>query len=138
MNPSFQQVYSELAEEHRELMSLVERIRAHGEVVGLGPLLEQLHALLIRHFSHEQFPGGLYDCMGAHDARYHDELKTLIEEHCTILSSVRGLLELTRIGRESDVATLLDEVSQVLQRLDEHEHREHALADRLMASERVP
>lgn len=138
MNPSFQQVYSELAEEHRELMSLVERIRAHGEVVGLGLLLEQLHTLLIRHFSHEQFPGGLYDCMGANDARYHDELKTLIEDHCTILSSVRGLLERTRIGRESDVATLLGEVSQVLQRLDEHEHREHALADRLMASERVP
>jgi hypothetical protein len=134
MNPSFQQVYNELADEHRELMALVERIRAHRGVIGLGPLLEQLHTLLIRHFSHEQFPGGLYDRMGAHDARYHDELKILIEDHCTILSSVRGLLERTRIADEGDESSLPGDVAAVLLRLNEHERREHALADRLMVS----
>ena len=63
MSPSFEQVYGELTEEHRALMSLVERIRGHGDTVGLGPILEQLHTMLIKHFSHEQFPGGLYECM---------------------------------------------------------------------------
>jgi hypothetical protein len=134
MNPSFQQVYSELADEHRQLMALVERIRSHRALIGLGPLIEQLHTLLIRHFSHEQFPGGLYDRMGAHDARYHDELKILVEDHCTILSSVRGLLERTRIADERDESKLLGDVAVVLDRLNEHERREHALADKLMVA----
>lgn len=134
MNPSFPQVYSELADEHRELMSLVERIQSHHGIIGLSPLLEQLHTLLIRHFSHEQFPGGLYERMGAHGSRYHDELKTLIEDHCTILSAVRGLLERTRIADETDETRLLGDVGQVLAHLREHERREHALADKLFAS----
>jgi hypothetical protein len=133
MNPSFEQVYSELADEHRDLMSLVERIRGHRGFIGLGPLLEELHTLLIRHFSHEQFPGGLYERMGAHGSSYHDELRILVEDHCTILSSVRGLLERTRIGDERDAQELLSDVADVLRHLQEHERREHALADKLMA-----
>ena len=115
-------------------MSLVDRIQAHHGIIGLGPLLEQLHTLLIRHFSHEQFPGGLYERMGAHGSRYHDELKTLIEDHCTILSAVRGLLERTRIADETEETRLLGDVGQVLAHLREHERREHALADKLLAS----
>jgi hypothetical protein len=133
MNPSFQQVYTELADEHRDLMSLTERIRDHRGVIGLRPLLEQLHTLLIRHFSHEQFPGGLYERMGAYGSSYHDELKILVEDHCTILSSVRGLLEPTRTADQEDEPELLGDVAGVLLRLKEHERREHALADKLMA-----
>lgn len=134
MNPSLEQVYSELADEHRELMVLVERIRSHSGGIGLGPLLEELHMLLIRHFSHEQFPGGLYERMGAYGSRYHEELRTLIEDHCTILSAVRGLLERTRIAGEGDETGLLADVAGVLRRLNDHERREHALADKLLAS----
>lgn len=135
MNPSFEQVYRELADEHRDLMSLTERIRAHRGIIGLQPLLEELHALLIRHFSHEQFPGGLYERMGAHGSSYHDELKVLIEDHCTILSAVRGLLERTRSADRREEPELLGDLDAVLARLREHERREHALADKLMARE---
>ncbi len=48
--------------------------------MGLAPLLEELHTPLIKHFSHEQFPGGLYECMGAYRSRYHDELMALAEK----------------------------------------------------------
>lgn len=89
--------------------------------------------MLIRHFSHEQFPGGLYECMGAYGSCYHDELKILVEDHCTILSSVRGLVERTRTPQSQDESALLADVTEVLQRLNDHEHREHALADKLMA-----
>jgi len=133
VSPSFEQVYGQLAEEHSELMLLVDRIRAHRTLIGLGPLLEELHTMLIKHFSHEQFPGGLYECMGAYGSRYHGELKILIEDHCTILSSVRGLLERTRAAPGRNEAALLGEVAQILERLNDHEHREHALADKLMA-----
>jgi len=136
VNSSFEQVYDELTEEHRELMSLVDRIRGHRGVLGLGPILEQLHTMLIRHFSHEQFPGGLYECMGAYGSRYHDELKILVEDHCTILSSVRGVVERTRTPQPRDEATLLADVGEILQRLNDHERREHALADKLMSLSR--
>ncbi len=133
MNTSFEQVYNELAAEHRELMVLVERIRGFRSIIGLAPVLEELHTSLIKHFSHEQFPGGMYECMGAYGSRYHDELKVLVRDHCVILSAVRGLLEHTRIAERTDEPALLAEVAGVLADLHDHERREHALADKLMA-----
>ena len=133
VNPTFEQVCNELAEEHRELMVLVERVRGLGSIIGLAPLLEELHTSLIKHFSHEQFPGGLYERMGAYGSRYHDELKILVRDHCVILSAVRGLLERTRAADSHDEPALLAEVAEVLAHLHGHEHREHALADMLMA-----
>lgn len=138
MSPTFEQVYDELTAEHRELMALADRIRHHRGIVGLGPMLDQLHTMLIKHFSHEQFPGGLYECMGAYGAEHHDELKALVQDHCTILSSVRGLVERTRTPRAQDEDELLAEVERVIERLYDHEHREHALADDLMARSRQP
>ena len=133
MNPSFEQVYNELVAEHRELMVLVERVRGFRSIIGLVPVLEELHTSLIKHFSHEQFPGGMYECMGAYGSRYHNELKVLVRDHCVILSAVRALLEHTRIAERSDEPALLAEVAEVLSHLHEHERREHALADKLMA-----
>lgn len=114
-------------------MVLVERVRGFRSIIGLVPVLEELHTSLIKHFSHEQFPGGMYECMGAYGSRYHDELKVLVRDHCVILSAVRALLEHTRIAEQSDEPALLAEVAEVLSHLHEHERREHALADKLMA-----
>jgi len=114
-------------------MVLVERVRGFQSIIGLTPVLEELHSSLIKHFSHEQFPGGMYECMGAYGSRYHDELKVLIRDHCIILSAVRGLLEHTRIAEQPDEPALLAEVAEVLAHLHDHERREHALADKLMA-----
>jgi len=133
VTPTFEQVFGELEEEHRDLMVLVEKVQALRSTVGLTPLLEQLHTSLIKHFSHEQFPGGLYERMGAHGSRYHDELKILVQDHCIILSAVRGLLERARVAGRDDEPALLDDLTGVLTHLHDHEHREHALADKLMA-----
>ena len=133
MTSTFEQVYGELEAEHHDLMALVEQVRELRGIVGLAPLLAQLHTALIKHFSHEQFPGGLYERMGAHGSRYHDELKILVRDHCVILSAVRGLLERARIADRDDESALLEEVAQTLTHLHDHERREHALADKLMA-----
>ena len=133
MNSTFQQVYDELEEEHRELMVLVDRVGELRSTIGLVPLLEELHTSLIKHFSREQFPGGMYECMGAYGSDYHDELKILVRDHCVILSAVRGLLERTRAADRQDEPTLLAELAEVLADLHDHERREHALADKLMA-----
>jgi hypothetical protein len=133
LTSAFEQVYAELEQEHRELMVLVGKIRALRSTIGLTPLLETLHTSLIKHFSGEQFPGGLYECMGAYGSRHHDELKILVQDHCVILSSVRALLERSRSADAGGESILLAEVADILGHLHDHERREHALADKLRA-----
>ena len=134
--PTLEQVYRECAQDHRELADLAGRAREHRSVVGLVPLLEKLHGLLIRHFSQEQFPGGLYECMGAYGSDYHEELKILVREHCVILSAMRGLLDHAIVAGADDETAVLNEMDGVLAHLRDHERREYALADKLMASKR--
>ena len=131
VSATFEQVYGQLEQEHRELMMLVEKVRALGSTIGLTPLLEELHTSLIKHFSREQFPGGLYECMGAYGSHYHADLKVLVNDHCVILSAVRGVLEHARAANAHDEPALLAEVAEVLARLLDHEQREHALAEKL-------
>ena len=135
--PTLEQVYRECAQDHRDLMELVGRVRELRSVAGLVPLLEKLHGLLIRHFAQEQFPGGLYECMGAYGSHHHEELKTLVREHCVILSAARGVLDQARIAGAQDESAVLKEVDEVLAHLCDHEHREYTLVNKLMASQRT-
>ena len=132
MHSTIEQTYKALGDEHRQIMSLVERIEQHRTLVHLVPLLEELHALLINHFAREQFPGGLYESLGAYDPTYHDELRVLVQDHCVILSSMRGVLERARVASDEQEAQILDDVAAVISSLHEHEHKEHALAEKLL------
>jgi len=135
--PTLEQVYGEYAQDHRELMELIGQVRERRSIINLVPLLEKLHGLLIRHFSQEQFPGGLYECMGAYGTHHHEELKILVREHCVILSEMRGLLDRTLVAGAQDEPAVLNEVDEVLADLCDHERREYALADKIMASQRA-
>ena len=130
---TLERVYGECAQDHRELMELVGRIRELRSIVGLAPLLENLHGLLIRHFSQEHFPGRLYECMGAYGSAHHEELKILSREHCVILSAMRGLLDRTLVSGARDDPAVMKEVGEVLVQLGDHERREYTLAQKLMA-----
>jgi hypothetical protein len=132
VHSSIEQTYKALGDEHRQIMRLLERIEQHRTLVHLVPLLEELHDLLINHFAREQFPGGLYESLGAYDASYHDELRVLVHEHCVILSSMRGVLERARVANEAQETEILDDVAAAISSLYEHEHREHALAEKLL------
>ncbi len=127
-----EQVYKELADEHESIMQLLDRIQQHGTVLHLVPLLEELHAVLIKHFAHEQFPGGLYESLGAYGPEYHDDLRVLVNEHCWILSSVRGVLERARLANEDNAEDILRDVASIVQSLHEHERKEHQLAEKIL------
>jgi hypothetical protein len=127
-----ERTYRALADEHREIMSVVQRLEQHRSLVQLVPMLEELHALLINHFAHEQFPGGLYESLGAYGSAHHEELRVLVNEHCVILSSVRGVLERARLANEAQAAQILNEVAAVIASLHQHEHKEHRLAENLL------
>lgn len=113
-------------------MALVEQLERHSGLAELPTLLEELHRLLIDHFAHEQFPGGLYEVLGAFDSAHHEELRTLVREHCELLSLTRGVLERSRAAGAADAAALRREVDAMIARLREHEQKEHALAHKLL------
>lgn len=124
-------VVAELGDEHQRIMSLVDELRGHRTLVDLVPLLEQLHSVLINHFAREQFPGGLYECLGAYGSKHDDDLRVLVKEHCLILSAVRGLLERARSAQEEESSGILREVNEVVESLYEHEHKEHELVEKM-------
>ena len=128
-------VRTELADEHRQVMGLVGRLESHRALAGLEALLEELHHTLVDHFAHEQFPGGLYECLGAQEAGAHGELRILVREHCTLLSDVRGLLENAKRAEPADSEMLLGGVAELIAGLRAHERREHRLADSLVEAQ---
>jgi hypothetical protein len=132
MSARIEETYDSLRGEHDQLRELVDRLKSHHTIIGLAPLLEKFHNALIQHFSHEQFPGGFYETMGAFGPEYHDDLRHLVKEHCTMLSAVGALIERTRHSEHGDEAALLQDMHTVLQQLGEHEKREHELAAKLI------
>lgn len=129
----FERIQRELADEHRRIMGLVQRLEDEAGLAELPVLLEELHALLINHFAREQFPGGLYEALGQGGSRHHAPLRTLVREHCELLSSTRGLVERARNVGLQDAAGLREELATVLKRLREHEEKEHALVQERLA-----
>ena len=85
-----------------------------------------------RHFSHEQFPGGLYERMGAYGPKYHPQLQVLIEDHCIILSGIRAVLERSKVAGVTDEPALMSDLAEVIKHLRRHEQREHELAEQLI------
>ena len=127
---TLQDVHAELAAEHRRLMALIALIEAERSLAKLPPMLRDLHDLLVDHFAHEQFPGGLYERLGAYGSQHHEDLRVLIREHCGVLSAARALVERSELPQGDD-ARLLDEVAQLLEALRAHELKEHRLARKL-------
>ncbi len=126
---SLKEVHAEMADEHREIMTLVSDIEAPCADADLVGLLETLHRRLVDHFAHEQFPGGLYECMGATDASYQDELEVLVREHCELLSRSSVLAHRARAGTPREGRALRDDVAGLVEGLRDHELREHRLAE---------
>ena len=133
-----QQAYSELAFEHKSILALVKRVQDTRDVPTLVPLLDDLHDLLMNHFAHEQYPGGLYDAMGATGSKKHQQqVEELLADHNYMLSTLRDVLDRAH-GRAADSDEgLLQDIGAVVERLHQHERKEHALAEELLQSERT-
>lgn len=127
----FRAAHAALAEEHVQIMSLLELLKHAPGTDLLVRRLEQLHTLLVNHFAREQFPGGLYESMGAFGSRWHEDLRGLIRDHCLILSEARGILERARKTTPAARCDLQNDVNALVEQLSEHERKEHRLAERL-------
>ena len=123
------QAAQELREEHAQIMALVKTIEEGKDVAAISGQLETLHEVLLKHFAHEEYPKGLYDVMGACTAEHRDELRVLVDQHFSILSNLRGLVERSR--GDAAPETVLTEARALAESLREHETLEHKLAAEL-------
>ena len=83
--------------------------------------------MLHRHFQAEEYPGGLYDRLGATSPRFRDDVRELVDDHFRILGTLRGLSSRLRAG-DGDLETILRQRGRIATRLAEHEKREHDMA----------
>ena len=131
---TFRHAHAAMAEEHEQIMALLDVLQNAPDPSRLVRRLEELHTLLINHFAHEQFPGGLYESMGAFGSRWHEHLRELIRDHCLILSEARAVLERARVSTPHTQDALQAAVIALIKQLSTHERKEHHLAERLRSS----
>ena len=130
----FRHAHAALAEEHAQIMALLDVLKDAPDPSQLVRRLEELHTLLVNHFAREQFPGGLYESMGAFGSCWHEDLRELIRDHCLILSEARGVLERARKSTPETQDALRANVIALVEQLSEHERKEHRLAERLQSN----
>jgi len=117
-----------LREEHRQMADLLNRICGETGLPALRTLLDELHTTLKEHYAHEEYPGGLYDSMGALSREFRDIVRQLVDEHYRMLSAVSGLSRRARDSGEQEPKDLIQEAHQIVASLRLHESREHELA----------
>ena len=125
-------VYKELEGEHAQILGLLAQAKSTAPSRDLLTLLEELHAVLQKHFARESYPGGFYETIGACEAEYAAELRVLVDEHFRILSRLWTIIESTRRVDAESSRKIADDVVVVSDMLEAHERKEHGLAERLL------
>ena len=126
-------IQEQLEQEHRELFDHLREVVSARSTVEMAPRLQQLYADLLRHFTHEQAPGGFYSNLEAFNADFGPETKMLIDDHRQILASLRRLIEQTGSHEPDTLATLGPGVTALARHIRRHERKEHRFATRLLA-----
>ena len=119
--------HAEIHAEHSHLAELTARIEAASSTATLANHLGDLQEMLKSHFAREEYPGGLYDQMGATSGEHRTAVRKLIDEHFMLMGAVRGLrgrLELAEPDAFDDMAS---EARGILWMLGAHENRENDL-----------
>jgi hypothetical protein len=128
--------HADLVDEHRALRNLLGRLREIQDPVGLAALLDDLHGKLKAHIEHEEFPGGLYESMGALGPAYANEVRELVDEHFRFLATARSLADEVRRAESPLAPRILNDAAALAEQLHTHEAIEQQLAERILA-ERV-
>ena len=117
--------------EHQEIGTIAGGLRQVRDADALVIKLMELHEFLRRHFAHEEYPGGLYDQIGACSGSHRDQVHELVDEHYNLLSVVLSLTNEVRDGGPDAVTDVLGEIDDVLANVRDHESREHRLVAEL-------
>ena len=111
---------------HESIVRLVTELQAAGDTGRIRDILRDLSEIFPGHFADEEEPGGLFDQLRMQRPRYHSRLKSLQEEHRSILEELRGLQARARhLG--GDVTQRGNEIARFARRLRAHERHENLL-----------
>jgi len=124
---SIEEAEAALVAEHGRLGELVRRLDAAEDAEALAPLLADLHGALHEHFAHEEYPGGLYERVGACSATFRHRVRALVDDHYQILAKVYGLSRTAVTAKGPDLPELQRSVGDVVAWLKRHEALEHEL-----------
>lgn len=114
----------EIAQEHRQIRSVVEVLETTGNLEALLPCLAELRTLLERHFAREEAPEGLHRVVDAAAPRLAASVQVLIEEHREFLEALDLISERARECLEGPIAEVRRSVAELCRRLHEHEAAE--------------
>ncbi|MDX1430969.1 MAG: hemerythrin domain-containing protein [Gammaproteobacteria bacterium] len=128
MSTALEIVYRDLEKEHRKIMQAIERLRSLDTTAEVPRRLEELRTLLIVHFGREQLSDGFYDALGERAQSRQEEIKTLINDHVTILSTLNTLIGDVRSTDPGTDADVMTRVERLIEQVSDHELREHRFA----------
>lgn len=117
----------EIAEEHRTLRALLERLAATAEPEALHRRLGELRRLLALHFAREEAPDGLHRVIDGSASHLTVSVQGLFEEHREYLAELERLASEARALVAGPVAELRRGVAELCRRLHEHEAAETEL-----------
>jgi hypothetical protein len=126
---SVQEASQALADDHRRLHELIDRLSAATDRKAAGEALDELHAALTRHFTAEEKPGGLYDALGVCVPELRSRLAVLVDDHFRLAGFVRDLRERTSAGGGWAGDEPGADVARLVSALADHEGREHELVE---------
>ena len=111
----------EIAEEHRALRTLLERLETTADLQILLPRLDELRRLLALHVAREEAPDGLHRVVDSSAPHLVVSVQGLFEEHRECLA------EEAHVIVEGPLAELRRGVSELCRKLHEHEAAETEL-----------
>ncbi len=129
-----------LDEDHKQILTLVDELivpQTPRSTEELAMLLQELQNSLLGHFAREQSPGGFYDYVGACSSDHRRELRVLLNEHISMLSTIHTLTERAlpfngKVSSEAKALELHHGATDLSVRLFEHELKENTLVNRLV------
>ena len=124
---TIEQAETQLRDEHKGIHVAAAELMTIKDAPTLVDRLNNLHALLRNHFAHEEFPGGLYDLMGACSLQFRQEVRELIGEHYEVLSTVLSLSKRLQLEGQDGVSDAIQDVAAVVDIVRGHEKREHEM-----------
>lgn len=114
----------EYFEDHSALRTLLSRVESTRDVRQLPPLLEELHRLLESHFRSEEAADGLKGIIRDAAPYRLGQLEHLLESHREFLARIRDLREELSELVDGPVTGVLENVSDLCRKLEEHEAAE--------------
>lgn len=116
-----------IAEEHRHLSELLDRVEEMSAPAGLAAALERLRSLLVAHFESEEADDGLHEAIGGATPHLLPAVQHLFDEHREFLSDVDSLTARAHELAAGPVEDLRLGVAGLAARLRAHEARENEL-----------